>query len=273
MFNKKISVYLIITFLITWGSWFTVVALLGESSLRPPLFILYVFGGFGPTISAFITKKLLGEKNEFKSFLKQIIQVKESIIWYILIAIAPLVLTFVPWLINLVITGKQQMIIQQPIYMLFAMIPVMVIGGGLEELGWRGVFLPELLKKHSVLVSTIFVALTWTAWHIPLWFIRGVSQYGSNFIEFAFSVIGLTCLLSILYIKTKSIFMCIMFHSLVNAYMAIFSTQCLDTLSETINILVKFLICAVILIVFLTTNKKNVLLNKEIIDYFGNTNK
>jgi uncharacterized protein len=126
-----------------------VAALLGQNTLKPPLFILYVVGGFGPTISAFIIKKLFSEKTEFKSFLKKTIQVKENVIWYVFVVFTPLVLTFVPWLINSAITGKQQMLIQQPIYMLFAMVPVMIIGGGLEELGWRGVLLPELLKKQS----------------------------------------------------------------------------------------------------------------------------
>jgi membrane protease YdiL (CAAX protease family) len=167
-------------------------------------------------------------------------------------------------LINSAITGKQQMLIQQPVYMLFVMIPVMIIGGGLEELGWRGVLLPELLKKYSILVSTIIVSITWVIWHIPLWFINGVYQYGSNFAEFAFPVIGISLLFSFVYVKTKSIFMCILFHSLSNSYMAIFSTPCLDTLSQIINISVKLIICIGIFIVFLALNKKSTYINMEV---------
>jgi len=261
MSYKKIFLYLLITFIITWGSWFTVSALLGQDSLKPPLFILYVFGGFGPTISALITKRFFYDKIEYRDFLKQIIRVKVNPGWYLFIFAAPLVLTFSPWLVNLAITGKQQMLIQQPVYMLFAMIPFMIIGGGLEELGWRGVLLPELMKKYSILVSTVIVSITWVVWHIPLWFIKGVPQYGSNFVEFAFSVIGFALLLSIVYTKTKSIFMCILFHSLVNSYMAIFSTPCLDSSSEIINIAVKFIVCICIFIVFLILNKNSTLLN------------
>lgn len=261
MSNKKTFLYLFITFIITWGSWFTVSALLGQDPLKQPFFILYVFGGFGPTISALIIKRFFCDKIEYTDFLKQIVRVKVNPGWYLFIFIAPLVLTFLPWLINLAITEKQQLLIQQPIYMLFAMIPVMIIGGGLEELGWRGVLLPELMKKYSILVSTVIVSITWVVWHIPLWFIKGVSQYGSNFVEFAFSVIGLALLLSIVYTKTKSIFMCILFHSLVNSYMAIFSTPCLDSSSEIINIAVKLIVCICIFIAFLVFNKKSKFIN------------
>ncbi len=256
MINKKNTLYLLITFLITYGSWFTVSFVLGQESLKGPLFILYILGGFGPTISAFLIKRFYADRMEFKCFLKQIIHVKVNVGWYIFILAVPLAQTFLPYFINSIITGKQQLIVLQPVYMLFAMIPVMIIGGGLEELGWRGVFLPELLKKQSVLVSTIIVSIIWSVWHIPLWFIKGVSQYGSNFMEFAVAVVGLSLLLSIIYIKTESIFMCILFHSLVNSYHAIFSTPCSDTLSTIISISSKLIICIAIFIAFLVLNKK-----------------
>lgn len=261
MSNKKTGLYLLITFIITYGSWFTVSFMLGQESLNGPLFIIYILGGFGPTISAFIIKLFWGDKIEFKNFVKQIIQVKVNVGWYVFILVAPLVQTFFPYFINSIITGKQQLLVLQPVYMLLAMIPVMIIGGGLEELGWRGVLLPELLKKQSVLVSTIIVSIIWSIWHIPLWFIKGVSQYGSNFVEFAFAIIGFSMLLSIIYIKTESIFMCILFHSLSNSYYAVFSTPCSDTLSVIINISSKLIICIVTFIVFLMMTKKKTIKN------------
>lgn len=37
-----------------------------------------------------------------------------------------------------------------------------------EELGWRGTQLPLLQENRSALVSSVLVAFTWAAWHLPL---------------------------------------------------------------------------------------------------------
>lgn len=41
------------------------------------------------------------------------------------------------------------------------MIPMMFVGGGLEEAGWRYILQPELEKKYSFTVSTIIVSIIW----------------------------------------------------------------------------------------------------------------
>jgi len=46
-----------------------------------------------------------------------------------------------------------------------------------EEPGWRGFLLPELERRFSPLVASIFVWLPWAAWHAPLDFSGGI---GSN---------------------------------------------------------------------------------------------
>ena len=48
---------------------------------------------------------------------------------------------------------------------------VLVIG---EEIGWRGFLLRGLLNRQSPLVATLVVAVVWTLWHSPLYFIPGM---------------------------------------------------------------------------------------------------
>ena len=49
----------------------------------------------------------------------------------------------------------------------------MVIGGGVEEFGWRGVLVYQLRKTNPVFIS-LGVGLIWALWHIPLFFLGGV---------------------------------------------------------------------------------------------------
>lgn len=46
---------------------------------------------------------------------------------------------------------------------------VLVLGGGLEEPGWRGFGLPHLLETHSPVRATLIIGLVWGVWHVPIY--------------------------------------------------------------------------------------------------------
>jgi membrane protease YdiL (CAAX protease family) len=54
-----------------------------------------------------------------------------------------------------------------------------------EEPGWRGFLLPELRKSMGAVAASAVVAVTWFAWHVPLFWIAGSSQSDMPFAAFA----------------------------------------------------------------------------------------
>lgn len=68
------------------------------------------------------------------------------------------------------------------------------------------------------MTSTLILIPIWAAWHPPLWFINGTVQYGSNFGIFVISVTVLSILLTALYFETNSIYICVIFHALINSF-------------------------------------------------------
>jgi len=101
-----------------------------------------------------------------------------------------------------------------------ALIPlklIMIPLGGLEEFGWRGLLLPELSKKINFQISALIVGIIWAAWHLPMFFIQGLSHYQSDFLAFAIQTVGLGLVLAWLFGRTRSIFICVLFHALQNA--------------------------------------------------------
>lgn len=256
--------YLLITFLLTWTSWISLALLCNYGLMKygqPSFMVIYILGGISPLISALIT--IRQNSDDFKRFKGEIFKYRLNILWYIGILILPLTISGVCWLFNLLITGKTVLFLNKPVYMVFLMIPTMIIGGGLEEVGWRGVLLPQLLKKTSPLKATLIVSIIWTLWHAPLWFIKGVPQYGSNYILFLFFVISSTFILSTLYIKTRSILICILFHATENAYFNIgMNFWAKDLKSQLINAVLTLVISIAIFFVFyklkLTKINKNI---------------
>jgi uncharacterized protein len=95
--------------------------------------------------------------------------------------------------------------------------PLMIVGGGLEELGWRGVAQPELEHRFNPISAALIVGCFWAVWHLPLFFIPGTSQYGANFGFFALQIFGTGFITAWLYDNTRSILLCILFHAAVNA--------------------------------------------------------
>lgn len=58
-----------------------------------------------------------------------------------------------------------------PLYAMLAfIIVVMVVFGGTEELGWRGIAQQRLQQHLSVLSSRLVVGVAWWSWHLPLFF-------------------------------------------------------------------------------------------------------
>lgn len=92
----------------------------------------------------------------------------------------------------------------------------LLLGGGLEEAGWRGYLLPCLYNKHPILVSSVLVSIIWVFWHLPYFFISGSMQAEQSF--FAYFMIGIITgfILSAIYLLTESVLLCMLFHSWQN---------------------------------------------------------
>ncbi|MFC1628656.1 type II CAAX prenyl endopeptidase Rce1 family protein [Gemmatimonadota bacterium] len=54
---------------------------------------------------------------------------------------------------------------------------LMITGGLGEELGWRGFMLPRIQARHNALVASLIVGILHGLWHVPMFFIEGLSPY------------------------------------------------------------------------------------------------
>jgi uncharacterized protein len=214
--------FLVFTFLVAWLCWFALIILIHVNVVKygdAIFMILYIMGGICPSFIGFWSVK--NEEISYKILKKEALKFRVNILWYAFILFVPLLLSGLAWIINKLIGNDVGLFLTNSIWSIFAIVPIMIIGGGLEEIGWRGVLLSKLLNEMSALKATIFVAVIWGLWHLPFWFIVGLPQYGSNFIYFMAGAFSLSFFLTIVYVKTRSVFVCIIFHGLENAYLSI----------------------------------------------------
>jgi membrane protease YdiL (CAAX protease family) len=76
---------------------------------------------------------------------------------------------------------------------------------------------PALEKQFPFGIATSLTACIWAVWHLPLFFIAGTAQSNLNFGLFSILVFGMSFALAAIYYTSKSIWLCILFHSMINA--------------------------------------------------------
>lgn len=211
---KKLGKYLWLTFAITYSCWWglallTKLQLLDSADI--PFKVLHVLGGFGPTIAAIL---VLPDKSP-KATIKFVFSREKGSIWY-------LVLLCLAQAAVIGLSSLQTNPMIPWIAIPFIMLSATFLGGGNEELGWRGIMQPELEKRFPFPIATLFTGCTWMAWHIPLWFVEGTSQQDMNFVLYCVYGIFLSFLLGTLYKKTKSVFFCTVFHGFSNLLISLF---------------------------------------------------
>jgi membrane protease YdiL (CAAX protease family) len=88
-----------------------------------------------------------------------------------------------------------------------------LIGGAMEELGWRGYLLPRLLATRSVLFSALFSGVIWGVVHLGL-NLPGQMNAGAYWLPTILQLVGLSVILTWLFVRTGgSIVMPILFHA------------------------------------------------------------
>jgi membrane protease YdiL (CAAX protease family) len=204
--------------IVCWG--ICLVCSLNDISLNNSylLYIPYLLGGWSPTIASFISLKKNSKVKNFKDWLRNVFDFKHNIFAYVMVLIFTISYILPLCLVSGYENGK-------PLFAIVVMIPIMLFGGGLEEAGWRYIFQPELEKKYSYSVSTIIVSVVWWLWHLPLFYVNNGAELGLNYIAYGVNVLGLSFALACIKKNTGSVWLCVLFHSIVNSLTVIYSVN------------------------------------------------
>ena len=132
--NKKlVREFLIITFvimLVFWGGCALISQIFDLTVNNIFLRIMHMIGGFSPTIASYVSLKRNNVVTGFKEWLKKAFDIKHNILVYVLV----IVYAAIYYVIGCAINGFE---VGAPIFMLIVLIPMMLFGGGNEEVGWR----------------------------------------------------------------------------------------------------------------------------------------
>lgn len=112
-------------------------------------------------------------------------------------------------------------------YLAIPAFPLMILGGGVEEIGWRGFLQPALEERFSFPVATTIVAAIWYVWHLTLWLEPTSNHFNDSLPGFAVNIFVWSFVAAGLYKATKSIFACMLYHTFMNTLGVLFDWNAL----------------------------------------------
>jgi membrane protease YdiL (CAAX protease family) len=216
-----------LTFAITWGGWFLLLALESGSlpfKLDPNSFaatLLFRFSGWGPAISALLLTALVSGKKGMQDFFRSLVRWRVGIQWYAVVLFSFLAIILVVMaasrLLGWPLPASPYLTVWYSPILLF--VPAVLVSIGLaaiaEEPGWRGYALPRLLSRYHPLLAAFLLGIIWGLWHLPIYILDGDSPL--NFLLLLLQTPALSILIAWAYLHTKkSTLLCIIFHGAID---------------------------------------------------------
>jgi len=230
MENKVPIRFFVFTFLWSWLFW-GIAVLLSQGNTQDVVFpsfgiefALMFLGANGPIIGAIISIRTIEGKGSIKKFFKSFLSIKFG--WKVWLSIfLVLGLTgIISWIIP-EFFGEERVSTFLPSIYIFPIYIIMMIflGGGQEEIGWRGYIMPYLEKKYGLIIGGLILGIIWAIWHLPLWFVVGSTQKYMSFLGFMIMCIGYSYFFSwVIKESGNRLFSGLVAHGVANAFAALF---------------------------------------------------
>lgn len=167
--NHRILSFFILAYAISWTLDGIVLALRME-----PSWTRWTISGFlsalGPAIAAIIVIVASGES--LRPWARQVVRWRVHPKWYLAAIGVPAAITLVAAAIAQFVGGPVDFGNFSPdlITLGIGLVLATLIGGGQEELGWRGFAQPELQERIGATQAAIVIGVLWGFWHLPLFF-------------------------------------------------------------------------------------------------------
>lgn len=245
--NRTI-VFLTLTFLWSWTSWFIGLKILSNGIDQETIgqFLpLFFVGIYGPTVSGFVTSLIFDGVSGALALLRKLFIWKAPMSSYLNVIFLPLIFAAIGILLYSQLIGD----IGAFDVMAYQAIPTVLLTGIYagplgEELGWRGFLLTELQKRFSPLKSAIIIGVVWFLWHVPLWwapFGTLVSGEPLSVLPILTYLVMLICLsIIITWLVNRfngSVLIAILFHLSTNAGIALLFFPSLGADFKTVHLL------------------------------------
>ncbi len=182
----------------------------------PGILLWAILAGFGPAIAAILTAAYLQGREGLRELWRTVVRWRAPSWLYALVFLGPLgvgaLITGVAHALHLLQFAPESV---HPLRFAIYFLLMLVFDGPLgEEIGWRGLLLPQLLKQISPLSASLVVGVIWFLWHVPL---RLADGRDLHLLGFLINMLATSVIFTWFYTKSGfSTFIIILLHTTSN---------------------------------------------------------
>jgi len=219
--------FFFLTYAVTWACFIIAAAIShGTASTVPALtvvrWLLLLLGTFAPSLVALgVTARDNGIPGT-QALLRRLFEWRVGARWYLFAIGYMAAIKLTVALVHRVITGLWPRFGNEAWYVIVAAIVISTPVQAGEEIGWRGYALPRLAARLGLARASVLLGVIWATWHLPIFFVPGVDNYGQSFPVFLLEVPALSVAIAWLYAHTnESLLLAMLMHSAVNQTLGI----------------------------------------------------
>ena len=214
--RPAVSFY-VLTLTLSWGYWLTLLA--QGRRVEPGSAVTHFPGLLGPMLAAMAVTAATGGRGALADLLRRMFRLGSHGSSKLMLALSPLVLGALAF-VALVILGKsfpspaafaQFPGLPQDWPLAAVVVAVIFVNGFGEETGWRGFLTERLLPTQGRMRATLWVALLWSLWHLPLFWLNAsmAALVGPILIGWLFALLCGAFVLAQVYIATGHSILCV----------------------------------------------------------------
>ena len=226
--NRDPWKFFLLTFAYSWVIW--IPSVLDGIGIELPFIVtgystvVVIIGAFAPMMAA-IT--LMVREEGWKGarvFLGQALDFRIKLVYLVLALALPVLIHAIAHYLALAVgldVAKTLIPTEIPVAPIVLAMPtfilMLVIGGGQEEIGWRGYAQGPLQEKIGVIPASLVIGVIWGIWHLPLWFIAGDLHSAYSFLAFVIMTTSISIVYAWLYNSSgKRLIVVMFFHAMNN---------------------------------------------------------
>jgi membrane protease YdiL (CAAX protease family) len=191
---RGLTAFLVIAFAFSWTAWWGGSLLLDGANPMPAVLV----GSFGPMVAAVLVTAATGGRSGVGALFRRYAPLRRGGITPYAIAVLVVLAIAASGVVAVRLQGAtvdgaalDAALMAVPVQFLL----IALVGGGNEELGWRGFALPRLQGSLPPLAANAVLGAVWAVWHAPLFSMAGTVQAQMYFPAYALLCVGLTVVL------------------------------------------------------------------------------
>jgi membrane protease YdiL (CAAX protease family) len=134
--------------------------------------VLVGLGAFGPTLAAILASRIEAGREGTRALFAQLRSFRVHPGWYVIALALPGSIFVAGMAVHALFGGGGPWVYPPVDGQRIAAMIVFSVG---EEIGWRGFALPRLQERYGPLPASFILGIAWCLWHLPMFFLAGVT--------------------------------------------------------------------------------------------------